>query len=90
MLVSYLAQFLVGLNFTRRPAAPPRDPAARRAWLRDWYLSLLRPQADRYRERLIARYGRQRGSAVEYAEAFEISEYAAPLDDEARARLFPE
>jgi hypothetical protein len=26
---------------------------------------------------------------VEYAEAFEVSEYGAPLDAAARARLFP-
>ena len=90
MLACHASQVFEWLPFNRGAAAPPRDPAARRAWLRDWYLGLLRPQANRYRERLIARYGQQRGSAVEYAEAFEISEYAAPLDDEARARLFPE
>lgn len=90
MLACHASQVFEWLPFNRGASAPPLDPGARRAWLRDWYLSLLRPQADRYRERLIARYGRQRASAIEYAEAFEISEYAAALDDEARARLFPE
>jgi LmbE family N-acetylglucosaminyl deacetylase len=90
MLACHVSQVFEWLPFNRGVSAPPRDPAARRAWLRDWYLNLLRPQADRCRERLVARYGRQRGSMIEYAEAFEISEYAAPLDDEAQARLFPE
>jgi N-acetylglucosamine malate deacetylase 1 len=67
----------------------PADSGARRAWLREWYLAYLRPQADRYRQELIATYGADRGSRIEYAEAFEASEYAAPLDAAARRRLFP-
>ena len=37
---------------------------------------------------LIAKYGQKRGSSIEFAEVFEISEYAAPLEDGARLRLF--
>ena len=32
---------------------------------------------------------REAGRKVEYVEAFEVSEYGAPLDEAARARLFP-
>lgn len=91
MLACHVSQVFEWLPFNRRASDQvPAEPAARREWLRDWYLERLRPQADRYREQLVARYGRQRGESIEYAEAFEISEYAAPLDDEARRRLFPE
>jgi LmbE family N-acetylglucosaminyl deacetylase len=67
----------------------PREEAARFAWLYAQYAAHLRPMADRCRERLVATYGAERGRAVEYAEAFEASEYAAPFDDAARRRLFP-
>jgi len=66
----------------------PRDDAGRRQWLREWFASYLRPQSDRYRQELLATYGPTAGARVEYAEVFEISEYAAPLDDAARSRLF--
>jgi hypothetical protein len=49
----------------------------------------LRAQADRYRDLLLKTYGSQRGAGVEYAEAFEGCEYGAPLDEEAKRRLFP-
>jgi len=67
----------------------PADAAGRRATLREWYIERLRPQADRYRCELIATYGPERGLAIEFAEIYEVSEYASPLDDEARKRLFP-
>ncbi len=67
----------------------PRDPAAEHAWLRQWYVRQIRPRAERYRRELIATYGPERGSRIELAEMFEISQYGTPLDDEARARLFP-
>lgn len=57
--------------------------------MRDFYAGRLRANADRYRRRLIEVYGETRGRAVEWLEAFEISEYAAPLDDAAWRRLFP-
>ena len=67
----------------------PSDTADRRDWLRAWYQGRLRATADRYREELIAVYGPERGRQIEYAEAYEISEYAAPLDLTNRQRLFP-
>jgi hypothetical protein len=45
--------------------------------------------ADRYRDRVVQTYGPERGHQVRYIEAFEVSEYGAPLDAAARARLFP-
>jgi LmbE family N-acetylglucosaminyl deacetylase len=67
----------------------PAVDAARRAWLGERLRKRFRPLADRCRAQLIATYGAAAGSRVEYAEAFEVSEYGAPLDAAARARLFP-
>lgn len=45
--------------------------------------------AKRCREQLIARYGAAHGNRVEYAEAFEVSEYGAPLPAEKAKEYFP-
>ena len=90
MLACHQSQFFEWLPFNRGVAGEvPADEAGRRRWLGDWYRGLLRPQAERYRTELIARYGTERGKEIEFAEVFEISEYASPLDDAARERLFP-
>ena len=44
--------------------------------------------AAKYRAELVKRYG-ERGRLVCFAEAFEVSEYCAPLTDELRKILFP-
>jgi LmbE family N-acetylglucosaminyl deacetylase len=67
----------------------PDDAAERKRLLGEWFAGRLRQIADRYRDDLIRTYGERWGRMVEYAEAYEISEYAAPLDDTARRRLFP-
>lgn len=67
----------------------PTDEEDRFVWLRDWYVREVRPRAVRYRKELIRAYGEERGSRIECAEVYEISEYAATLDDAARQRLFP-
>ncbi len=66
----------------------PRGEQERLAWLRGWYSSIIRPRAERYRQELIATYGEARGRGIEHAEVFEISQYASPLDEAARKRLF--
>jgi hypothetical protein len=45
--------------------------------------------ADRFRDELVARYGPERGTGVEFAEAFEVSEYGAMPSPEELAKLFP-
>ncbi len=66
----------------------PAGESERMTWLKRWYTALIRPRADRFRKTLIAQYGRERGEHIECIEAFEISEYATPLDATARQRLF--
>ncbi|MBN1642212.1 MAG: PIG-L family deacetylase [Anaerolineae bacterium] len=67
----------------------PEGDAERRAWLAQVRDARMRRVAERYRARLIERYGEARGGAVQYAEAFEICEYGAALDAAALERLFP-
>lgn len=67
----------------------PAGEAERRRWLAERIGRRIRPLADRYREQLLRTYGAERGSQVEYIEAFEVSEYGAPLDAAERSRLFP-
>lgn len=66
----------------------PADPDARKEMLRQRFEQRLRQIADRYRDALKQQLGTDEGAAVELAEAYEISEYAAPLDAHARQRLF--
>jgi LmbE family N-acetylglucosaminyl deacetylase len=67
----------------------PAGSAERRRWLAERIGRRLRPLADRYRNLVVQTYGPERGRQLRYIEAFEVSEYGAPLDDGAQARLFP-
>ncbi len=67
----------------------PADDDGRFAFLLDWYKDHLRPMADLYRDELVQTYGDPRGHDVEFAEVYEVSEYAGTLDEAARRRLFP-
>jgi LmbE family N-acetylglucosaminyl deacetylase len=67
----------------------PEGDAARREWLSGRIARRIRPLAGRYRDLVVRIYGPERGGQIQYIEAFEVSEYGAPLDAEARARLFP-
>ena len=66
----------------------PSGDDARAAWLRERYTPESARVADRFRERLIARYGVEKGRAVKYAEALEICEYGGALTEEKIEELF--
>ena len=66
----------------------PREDRAREEWLAERLRARIRPLADRYRDLVIRTYGQRHGERVRLIEAFEVSEYGAPLDAEARVRLF--
>ncbi len=66
----------------------PEGEAERRAWLAEWRCPRFRKVADRFREKLLERYGDDLGGKVVHAEAFEGCEYGSPLDAEAIGRLF--
>jgi hypothetical protein len=67
----------------------PEGEAARRDWLAERIRRRLRALAERCRDQLVRTYGPERGRQVTCVEAFEVSEYGAPLDAAAWARLFP-
>jgi LmbE family N-acetylglucosaminyl deacetylase len=90
MLHCHVSQFYEWLPYNGGYADQvPADEAARRRWLGDWLRDRIRPLAVRHRDRVVQTYGVEQGHRVEFVEAFEVSEYGSPLDDEARARLFP-
>jgi LmbE family N-acetylglucosaminyl deacetylase len=67
----------------------PKDDTARRTWLAERMSRRIGPLADRYRELVSRTYGEEAGKKVRLIDAFEVSEFGAPLDAEARSRLFP-
>ena len=68
----------------------PEDPAERDEWIRkETSLKRSYEMADRFRAQLIARYGEERGAAVQAAEGFEISEYGRQPREGELDELFP-
>jgi LmbE family N-acetylglucosaminyl deacetylase len=67
----------------------PEGDDARQAWLAERMRRRIGPLADRYRDLVVRTYGAEHGGRVRCVEAFEVSEYGAPLDAEAARRLFP-
>ena len=66
----------------------PKDPAARLEYLRAVYAPRWEDTANRFRDKLIEKYGPGRGSKIKYAEAFEACEYGGAHDLEAEKRFF--
>lgn len=69
--------------------AVPVGEAERRAWLKETRGDHMRRPAELYRDKLIELYGAEKGRQFEYAEAFEVCEYGAPLTEQNLKRLFP-
>jgi N-acetylglucosamine malate deacetylase 1 len=65
------------------------DPVERRTWLKKQLETEMTTPATLYRQKLIDVYGKERGSKIHYAEAFEVCEYGGRLTPEVKARLFP-
>jgi len=90
MLHCHQSQFYEWLPYNAGQADQvPAGDDARRRWLGERMRRRIRPLADRHRDQVVRTYGPERGPLVRYIEAFEVSEYGAPLDAAARARLFP-
>jgi LmbE family N-acetylglucosaminyl deacetylase len=70
----------------------PKEAAAREARkkeVRDGFGKRFAATAQRFRERLAARYGPEKARGIRYAEAFEICEYGRRPDEAEIRRLFP-
>jgi len=67
----------------------PEDKAEAREWMRERFSARWHRFADRWRDRLVARYGEERGAAVQYAEAIEICPFGSQPDQDELNHLFP-
>lgn len=70
----------------------PKDAAGREMRLRQVRQSFASRSlgiAQKYRQRLIALYGQERGGKVQHAEAFELTEYGSQPNAKEMRRLFP-
>lgn len=90
MLACHASQVFDWLPYNLRMESDvPAGANERLMWLKRQYLHRQHGLAERMRGRLAAAYGAERAAAIEFVEAFEISEYAQSPDAPARERLFP-
>lgn len=90
LLHCHTSQFYEWLPFNRREPKPvPEDEAGRKRFLAEWFDKRITPLTGMCRDLLVRDYGAERAAAIQFVEAFEISEYGSPLSDELRNELFP-
>lgn len=88
MLAAHPSQVDEWLPFiTGEGSVPPTDEGQRLEWIRQTYLQADGRVAEQYRSQLAARYGEAHAGTAEYAEAFEVSEYAQPWSTDLESRL---
>lgn len=69
---------------------PESDEAGRKAWLRALWERRQGGEANRFRgDDLVKWYGKEKGEAVKYAEAFELCEYGRQPSQAELRTLFP-
>lgn len=66
----------------------PASEPVRAQWLKGKVEGWDKAFAERYREKLVERYGQEKGMQIKYAEAFEISEYGGPIPQSKLAEYF--
>lgn len=90
MLDCHVSQFYEWLPFNAGIADQvPADAGLRRAWLAERMKQRIGPLANRCRDKLVQTYGPERGSKIRFIEAFEVSEFGAPMTPEVFRGLFP-
>jgi len=67
----------------------PKGKVERREWMAKYRRNEAEQIANKYRDKLIALYGTEKGSKIKYAEGFEDSEYGTRLNKENIQVLFP-
>lgn len=87
----HTSQVYEWLPYNRGVASlPPANASERKAWLRrEGIEPRWAATANRFRGELEQRFGAKRGAEIRFAEAYEISEYGAPLTADVHQRLFP-
>jgi LmbE family N-acetylglucosaminyl deacetylase len=90
MLACHRSQFFEWLPYNQGILDQvPAVETLRKQWLSQWFGKRAKAVADRFRERIVETYGEERGRQIQYAEAYEISEYASQLDEARRKQFFP-
>jgi LmbE family N-acetylglucosaminyl deacetylase len=90
MLDCHRSQFYDWLPWVENDPDPvPEGDREKLEWLGKKVRARDAASAARCREQLAARYGEARASRVECAEAFEVSEYGAPIPEEKIPEYFP-
>lgn len=89
MLACHESQFFEWLPFNQGILDQvPEDAAARLRFLETYYAERFATRAEPFREQLVALLGPEKGQSVRFADAFEISEYGSPMNEELAADLF--
>ncbi len=85
------SQFFEGGALGARDLIPKTEKGkqARRAKLRQKWKDRFRTTANKYRDRLIQIYGKEKGSKIQTAEAFELCEYGRQPKMSELLKLFP-
>jgi N-acetylglucosamine malate deacetylase 1 len=73
----------------RTLANVPSGDRERQAWLIEQVKTRGLDVANKYRERLVALYGAERGQKIRYAEAFELSQYGRQVKIDELKQMFP-
>lgn len=90
MLHCHVSQMYEWLPYNgRREQDVPEGEALRRQWLEGRRAAAGQDIANRFRPKLMERYGPERSATIQYAEAFEACEYGARLTPERLGGLFP-
>ncbi|MGE3820020.1 MAG: PIG-L deacetylase family protein, partial [Isosphaeraceae bacterium] len=90
MLDRHVSQFYEWLPYNAGNSGDvPSSAEERGAWLGERYRERVRPLSDQYRGLVSRIYGTEAAAGITFIEAFECSEYGAPLDAETWERLFP-
>jgi N-acetylglucosamine malate deacetylase 1 len=90
MLNCHQSQFYEWLPWNRGEISlVPEDADERKEWLYNDETKRNEMVANRYRDKLLERYGYEYGIKIKFAEAFEISEYGRHLDKKEISQYFP-
>jgi LmbE family N-acetylglucosaminyl deacetylase len=85
----HVSQFFEWLPYNARILHEvPAGEDERRTWLRQAMERRFGQETERFRAKLLERYGAEHSSQVQFAEAFELCEYGAALTPEMTQRLF--
>lgn len=90
MLHCHSSQFYGWLAYNHRyEDEVPATDQERREFMGTLFRQRIAGLADRFRDQLRATYGEQRGTEIQWVEAFERCEYGRPWDQDLIRKLFP-